>query len=415
MTNCPFLYYNQGAMKLLIKLFVKNHNDVKNPTVREKVGTLSGFVCIVLNVILGVAKILVGSLFGIISVVADGTNNLTDCGGNIVSVVSIKMANKPADKQHPYGHARIEYIASMIVSFLVLMLGYELGSEAVGKIISTVGKNISLESDELSSNVWWIVGALALSILVKFYMFAFNRRLGKTYSSDLMLATSTDSISDCVSTFAVLVATLVNYFTNNALPWLDGVMGVLVALLIAFAGLKLFKETMSVLVGEAPTGELVDEIVDRIKKYPEVLGIHDLNVHSYGEGKFYASVHVEVDSTVPVLESHDVIDQIERDFAENTNVTMVIHLDPVVVGDAELEFYKSQIAKTLGELDGSYSFHDVRMVKGYTHTNVIFDVAIPFDAPHTEGQIKETLSNLAKSFETTVFFVVTVERQMCKQ
>ncbi len=394
-------------MKLLLKLFVKNSDDTKNTAVREKVCTISGFLCIALNIILATAKILVGSLFGIISVLADGMNNLTDCGGNIVSVVSVKMANRPADKEHPYGHARIEYIASMIVAFLVLMLAYELGSSSVGKITSPEPADMQ--------NIWWVAGALVFSVAVKLYMFLFNRKYGKTYDSDLMLATSTDSLSDCISTTAVLVVLLVNYFTDNALPWLDGAMGVAVSLFIAFAGLKLFKETMSVLVGEAPTAELVTEIVERIKRYPEVLGIHDLNVHSYGPGTFYASVHAEVDSSVPVLESHDVIDQIEKDFHDNTNVTMVIHLDPVVVGDEELNFYKQSICNYVKNLDESYNVHDVRMVRGFTHTNIIFDVAIPFDAPHTEQDLQMLLADFAKTFETTVYFVVTVERQMCQQ
>ncbi len=389
---------------LLLKLFVKNHKDVQNPAVREKVGKMSGIVGIVLNTILAAAKIVVGVLFSVLSVLADGLNNLTDCGSNVVSLISINLANKPADSKHPYGHRRMEYIASMIVSFIVLFLAVELCVESVNKVVAWVRG----EAETLDFGLWTIL-ALSVSIVVKFWMFVFNRRLAKRYNMDLLKATATDSISDVCATSAVLIAVLISRFTGVNL---DGVMGIAVSAVIAIAGIKIFKSTVDNLLGEAPDENLIRQIEQRIKKFDGVYGIHDLNVHNYGPDKYYASVHVEVDSAVDVMESHELMDKIERDFKENTDIVLVTHLDPVVIGDPILDSYKAEIQHIVESLDEHFSIHDFRMVKGPTLTNLIFDVAVHYDTKLTPREISDYIQSEINKTHTSVYVVPTVEQQI---
>lgn len=389
---------------LLLKLFVKNNKNTTDSAVRENVGKMSGIVCIVLNLLLACSKIVVGALFSVLSVLADGLNNLTDCGSNVVSLVSLKLAGKPADSDHPFGHRRMEYIAGMIVAFIVLVLAFELASESIGKIVAWAKG----EAAQTDFGLWTIL-ALALSILVKFWMFVFNRTLGKRYSSELLKATATDSISDVCSTGAVLAALIISHYTGVNL---DGVMGVVVSVVIAIAGIKIFKSTVNELLGEAPSAEMIKDIVARIKSFDGVLGIHDLNVHNYGPNKFYASVHVEVDSSVNVLESHDLMDRIERDFAQNTDITLVTHLDPIVVGDPVLDSYKKDVLDIVKTLDEHFSIHDFRMVKGTTHDNLIFDVAVHFDTTLSAREIADYIQTEMTKLHPDVYVVPTVEQQL---
>lgn len=390
--------------RLLLKIFVKNSENTHDAAVREKVGKLSGIVGIVLNVLLAAAKIVVGAVFSVLSVLADGLNNLTDCGSNVISLVSLKLAGKPADSEHPYGHKRMEYVASMIVAFIVLVLAFELGMESASKIVDLVQGN----AQELTFSIWTVV-ALCVSVVVKFWMFLFNRKLGNEYNSELLKATSVDSVSDVCATLAVLVAVVVSHFIGINL---DGIMGVAVAVFIAVAGIKILKETINQLLGEAPSKQLVDSVVERIKRFDGVCGIHDLNVHNYGPNKYYASVHVEVDASVDVMQSHELMDKIERDFVQNTDITLVTHMDPVVVGDPELDSYKSQVEEIVQQLDEHFSIHDFRMVKGPTLTNLIFDVAIHFDTKLTPVQIQQYIQQKIDQTHTNIFVVPTVEQQI---
>ncbi len=396
--------YNQRMTKLLLKIFVKNNKDTANAMVRENVGKMSGLVCIVLNILLAAAKIVVGVLFSVLSVLADGLNNLTDCGSNIVSLVSIKLANKPADSDHPYGHKRMEYIASLIVAFIVLMLAFELATESISKIVEWIKGN----GQQVDFGLWTIL-ALSISVVVKLWMFLFNRKLASMYSMQLLKATATDSISDVFATGAVLLALVISHFTGVNL---DGVMGLAVSVVIAVAGIKIFKSTINELLGEAPSSEMIQNIVGRIKSFEGVRGIHDLNVHNYGPDKYYASVHVEVDAAVDVMESHDLMDRIERDFAENTNISLVTHLDPVVVGDPVLDAYKSEISEIVKKIDDHFEIHDFRMVKGTTHTNLIFDVAVHFDTKLSAKQIAEHIQQEVNKLHSDVYVVPTVEKQI---
>ena len=372
---------------LLLKIFVKNYKDVGNAAVRDSVGNLSSGVGIFLNLLLSAAKITVGALFGL-----------------VVSLVSIRLASRPADKEHPYGHRRAEYVASMVVAFLVLVASVELASEGVSKIIAVFNGS----ADELT---WesWTIAILSVSVLIKLWMFFFNRILGKRYSFGLLKATAVDSISDVCSTAAVLIALIVSHYTGfNA----DGFMAVIVSVVIAVSGIKILKETFKHLLGEGADESLARFVKERIIKFDGVLGVHDLNIHNYGPNSYYANVHVEVDARVPVLDSHDIIDQIERDFAENTNIKLVIHMDPIVIGDPELDGYKEKITGIVKSLDDNFDIHDFRMVKGPTHINLIFDVAISFDTKLKEREIADYIQAKVNESYSDVYVVATVEKQI---
>ena len=389
---------------LILKLFVKNHTDTKNAKVREQVGKVASVVGIVVNLVLSLCKIAVGTLFGLISVMADGFNNLTDCGSNIVSLISFKLASRPADKEHPYGHARIEYVASMIVGFIVMLLAFELGMESVNKIVDLVKGN----STQVTFEVITVV-VLGISILGKLWFYFFNSKLAKTYNAELLKATASDSLSDVFATTAVLVSVVISPLTGFNT---DGIMGIVVAVLIAIAGVGILRDTLNHLLGASPTEELIKSIEERIRCFDGVLGIHDLHVHNYGPNKYYASVHVEVDSAVDVMESHDMIDEIERDFANNTDIMLVIHLDPIVIGDPELDTYRQEILAIVQQLDKAFDIHDFRMVKGPTHTNLIFDVAVSYDTKLTSTQIVEHIQQQISLAHPNVYVVPTVERKL---
>lgn len=391
--------YNTVIMvSSLLKIFVKDYQKTQDASVRANVGRLSGTVGIILNLLLAGFKIVVGLIFGAISVLADGLNNLSDCGSNIISLIGFKLAGKPADKDHPYGHQRMEYVASLMVGVVVITLALQLLSESVSKLISP----------EQAAFSWWTIAALGVSVAVKLWLYVFNRRLGRSYNSELLCATATDSISDACATVAILIAVVVIKFTGWT--FLDGAMGIVVSVVIAFAGIGIIRNTMSSLLGEAPDKQLAQDICKRVLAYNGVLGVHDLNVHNYGPSRYYASLHVEVDSRVDVMESHELIDSIERDFAENTDIMLVIHLDPIVVGDPELDAYKKELIGIVAELDKQFSLHDLRMVKGPTATNLIFDVAITFDTRLTDREIAEYIQTEMSRLHSNVHVVPNVEK-----
>ena len=381
--------------RLLIKLFVKDADDVDSPRVRAAYGTLAGAVGIVLNILLAVGKIVVGTLFGALSVTADGFNNLTDCGSNVVSVIGFKVAEKPADKEHPYGHQRMEYIAAMIVAFIVLVVAVELAIESVGKLITPEKSEFSVAT----------IVVLAVSVLVKLWMFFFNRSLAKKISSPALKATATDSISDSAATLAVIVALIISRFTSVDL---DGVMGLVVAILIAVAGIGIFRSTLSRLLGEAPDKEVVEGIKDRVMSYQ---GVHDLNVHSYGK-KLYASVHVEVDSRMSINDGHELADEIERDFAANTEIVMLVHIDPIAVDDPIADRYHEMTLGIVRAIDPEFNIHDFRVVNGAARVNLIFDVAIPFGGRLTEAEVETRIKEAFAAIDPKLNPMPTVERQL---
>ena len=366
---------------------------------RDYIGKKVSIIGIIANLFLAIGKIVVGSISGLISVTADGLNNLSDCGSSAVSFISFKMSSKPADKEHPYGHERIEYIASMVVSFLILIIAYELVSESNSKIISPIKNEISIV----------VLLALIASIVVKCLMFFFYGHNAKLINSDLLKASAIDSLSDCISTSIVLVSMIISKFAKINI---DGYAGLVVAVFIAIAGIKILKEVISKLIGQAPDNEIFESIKSRILNHKEVLGIHDLNVYSYGPNKFFASVHIELDAKTDSLVAHEMIDDIEREFLNETNIILTGHHDPIVIDDKEVNEMRKKVSKLVQNIDKSFSMHDFRMVKGPNKTNVIFEIAIPFETKIKEETIIESLKQEIEKIDKKYIPVIMVEKQM---
>lgn len=383
---------------LLPRLFIRDHENVKNPTVRAAYGTLSGIVGIIVNLILFAGKFIAGTISGSIAVSADAFNNLSDAGSSIVSLVSFRIAAKPADRDHPFGHARIEYIASIFVSFLILLVGFEIVSDSVKKILS---RETTLIFSVLSVTI------LSVSILLKLWLALFNYRLGKKIGSDVMRATAVDSLSDTVSTAAVLAATLVFRFTGLDI---DAWVGLAVALFIFWAGIRILRETQNSLLGEAPVKEVTDGIDRIVSGYPAILGIHDMMIHSYGPGHTFASFHAEVDGADDVFESHDVIDEVERRIWEELSIVCTIHMDPINTDDELTTSLREETAELVREIDPRITVHDFRIVTGVTHTNLIFDVAVPFELKMTVPEIRDAVSEKIRERHENYYAVVTVDR-----
>ncbi len=385
---------------LLIRLFIKDPKNTTSPAVRRAYGTLVSMVGILLNLLLAAGKFTVGLLFGAIAVQADALNNLSDAGSQIISLVSFKIAAKPADREHPFGHARIEYVASMIVSFLVLLIGWELLSSSVDKVFHPAETVFS----------WISVGVLAVSVLVKLWLCLFNRRVAGRIDSSVMRATAADSLSDAAATTAVLIATLVYKFTGFD-P--DAYMGIVVALLILWAGVKILNETKNSILGERPTDEQVAEIRTIVAEFEPsgVIGLHDLVVHNYGPGRIMASLHVEVDGDMDIYKSHDVIDLIERRLRVECGILGTVHMDPVAVHDPAIAALREKTLAQAQAIDPRLLIHDFRMVPGDTHSNLIFDVAAPFDLPMTDNQLCTTLADRIHEEDAHYFAVITVDRE----
>ncbi len=385
-------------MSFIARLFIKKGQDPKTPAVRERVGKKAGFLCIIINTLLAVSKIALGILSGAVSVLADGFNNLTDCGSNVVAVIGFKMSGKPADKEHPFGHKRAETLSALLIAVIILVVAVEL-------VISSVQKIITPETSVFSLALAIILG---VSILLKFCMFAFNSALYKATDSDTLKATAGDSISDSIATTAVLVALLISHYLGVNL---DGYAGVGVALFIALTGGKILKETISNLLGKAPDKRVVKLIADKIMAFDNVLGIHDLAVHSYGDSALYATVHVEVDSTMPIMTAHELADDIEKEFAESTDIILTVHIDPLVIDDPLVNALKEKTDLAIKAVDQRFKPHDFRVVGGQTHSNLVFDIAVPFDVKLTDEQIESAVKQNIDAWGENFGVVLTVERQ----
>ena len=382
-------------MDILVHKFIKNYQDTKNADVRTSVGKLSGIVGIFNNLFLFVIKFLIGTLVHSVSIQADGINNLTDAGSNIISILSFHFANKPADKDHPFGHERTETIASLFVGVLILFLGVETAKESITKII---------HPDKIDFRLVSIL-VLVISILVKFWMYHYNKKLSKTYDSSLLEATALDSISDVCGTSAVLVSTLISPVLHFNL---DGYMGVVVSCIILYGAYGLLKDMINSLLGEAPDPKLVHEIITMIMDHPAILGVHDMMIHNYGPNKIFASAHVEVDASKDIFETHDHIDNIERQVKNKMNIDLVLHMDPVKVNDPETEFYRAKVTKAIQQIDKTWGFHDFRIVSGPTHVNLVFDLVVPFEESYTKKQIEEMLLNHIHS-DKKIYLVLTID------
>lgn len=383
--------------KLLLRLFVRDHDSPQKPVVRTAVGKLSGVVGIVCNLLLFALKIVVGTVSGSVSITADAMNNLSDATSAIVTLVGFKLAEKPADEDHPYGHARYEYLSGLAVAALIIVIGFELAKTSVQKIISPQAVAFSLP----------MAAVLLGSIAVKLWMCLFNRHLGKHIRSQTLLATAADSRNDAIATTAVLAAALIELFTS----WrVDGYMGLAVALFILYSGAMLAKDTISPLLGETASPELRELIVGVISAEEKVLGYHDLMVHDYGPGQRFASLHVEMDQKEDPLDCHERIDNLERICLHQHNIHLVIHYDPVVTGDPEIDRLQEVVRQILREIDERITIHDFRMVRGTGHTNLIFDAALPAQLMEQRSVIKKQLdAALADREPGKLYTVVTFD------
>lgn len=382
-------------MNFLVRRFIKNYQDTKDANVRTSIGKLSGIVGIFSNLFLFVIKFVIGTIVHSVSIQADGVNNLTDAGSNIISILSFHLANKPADKDHPFGHERTETIASLFVGILILVLGFETAKESISKVIHPGSIDFRIAS----------VIILLISIIVKFWMYAYNKKLSKTYDSSLLEATALDSISDVCGTTAVLVSTLLSPVLHFNL---DGYMGIVVSGIILYGAYGLLRDMINSLIGEAPDPELVHNIVDMIMAHPAILGVHDMMLHNYGPNKIFASAHVEVDSSKDIFETHDHIDNIEREVKENMNIDLVLHMDPVKVNDPETELYRAKVVEAIHQIDPKWRFHDFRIVSGPTHVNLVFDLVIPFEEKYAQEEIEEMLLKHIES-DKKIYLVLTID------
>ena len=383
---------------LILRIFVRDHKNTEDPAVRDKCGRVAGTVGIVTNFLLFLMKIIVGTVFHSVSVTADAVNNLTDSGSSVVTLIGFKMASKPADEKHPFGHARIEYLSGVIVSFIVIFLGLQLGMSSIEKILTP-------EENALTP-VALVV--LVISILAKLWQCLFYRKVGRMIKSESVEATSKDSRNDVIATSVVLLGAVITMLTGVNL---DGYMGAAVALFIVFSGVQLTISTADPLLGQAPEGELVQTITEKMLSYPGIIGMHDLAVHNYGVGRCFASAHCEVDAKNDILVSHDLIDNIERDFSRDLGIHMVIHLDPVIVGDARTDALHCKVQSLVTALYPTVTIHDFRVIWGVTHSNIVFDAAVPFSVKDSDAVITKKLEAEIQKLDPDYRTVVTIDRR----
>jgi len=398
--SSQIFFIKKGNVKMtdiLIRLFVKNSDNVKDRDVRQSYGKMAGIVGIVCNVFLSASKIITGMIISSVSILADGINNLSDATSSLITLIGFKLSELPADQEHPFGHARIEYVSGLIVAFLVMVLGFDLIKSSFRKIINP---------DEINFSIISMV-VLLVSIAVKLWMSIFNKKIGKAIESTAIEATAVDSLNDVYTTSAVLVCTIIAKFTGLKL---DGYVGMGVALFIMYSGIKLVKETLSPILGEAPDPELVSKIALKLRSYKGVLSIHDLVVHDYGPGgRCFATVHIEVDAKNDIMESHDVADLIERDF-KKSGLYLVVHLDPIVTDDESINELREMVAHVISTIDKDITMHDFRVVIGYNYKNLIFDVVIPNGYEKSEEQIKKEIQDAVRAVDNSCYTVINIDR-----
>ena len=384
-------------IKLIIKKSIKNYKDIENENVREKYGVLAGILCIICNFILFCVKLVIGTIMNSIAITSDAMNNLSDMGSSVISIVSSKMSNQKPDKDHPFGHGRIEYVASLIVSFLIILVGFELLKSSIDKIINP---------EAVVFNIGLVI-ILALSVLIKFWMFSYNKYIAKAINSSLMDATAHDSLNDSISTGAVIVSLFIGQFTT--LP-IDAIMGLLVSAFIMVSGIKLAKEVIDVILGTPPSLETVKKISDIVLSGEGIVGIHDLIVHEYGPGRVFASVHAEVPDDVDIVKVHEVIDALEQRVQKELNFVLVIHMDPISVNDEKTQKIRKIITEITNEISSELSIHDFRMTDGENNINLIFDLVVPIETS-TEDRKKyvDTISGKLKEIDIRYNTVIQID------
>ena len=378
----------------LIKRFVKNHEQTKDSNVRQAYGYLAGFIGIFANILLFAGKLLVGLAINSIAVMADAINNLTDAASSVITLVGFKVTNKPADREHPFGHGRIEYISAMIVSFLVILVGFEFIKSSIERIMNPV----AVEFD------WITFILLSFSIAIKVWLSFFNRKIGKSIGSKAMEATAMDSLSDVITTSVVLLSLILSIWITFPI---DGYIGIAVALFIMYSGFNLTKETLNPLLGEAPEAEFVNDIITRTLSYEGVIGVHDIIVHNYGPNRCVVSLHAEIPASMDVVSAHDLIDRAEQEISEELGIHLVMHMDPINTDDKVVQKVQQQIVAVLMEFGMELSIHDFRMVGDDKHCNVIFDMVIPHevkecDEKKVSKEISEAIKNKYPAFNPII-------------
>ena len=382
--------------ELILKIFVEN-KDLSELKKRERYGIVSGIVGILCNIILSVSKFFIGVISNSVSIMADGINNLSDASSNIVTILGTKLANKPVDAEHPFGHGRMEYISALVVAFLIFLMGFELGKSSIEKIINPQEVTFSIVS----------LVVLILSIVIKLWLAGFNDKIFKKTNNVNAKAVKQDSLNDCLATFAAIIALLISSFTDFI--YADGIIGLVVAFVVVLAGIDIIKDIVGNLLGKAPDPELVKSIEDLMTKEKWIYGVHDLIIHDYGPGRIIASAHAEVPCDADILEVHEVIDRVEKEINSKLNIVICIHMDPIAVNDENINRYKKIISEVIDEYDKDFKFHDFRIVEGKKQTNVIFDLVIPHKYEKTNDVILKELREKVKEKKKEINLVITIE------
>lgn len=385
--------------KILVKLFIKDYQNTSNPLVRSKYGTLSGIIGIISNLLLCSIKIIIGLLSGSISILADGINNLTDAGSSIITLIGFKLSSAPADEEHPFGHERIENITGLIISFLILIIGFTLGKESVTKLIN---------NDTTSIITTTTIIIMIISIIIKLWQSIFYKKMANAINSDALKASSKDSLNDSLSTFIVIIGLIIIKFTNFTL--IDSILGIGLSIFIIISGIKMVIETINPLIGVMPTPEEINEISNKILSYDGIIGIHDLVVHKYGNCTTFVTAHAEVPADVDVVISHDIIDNIERDFRNELNIDLTIHMDPVDNKNPQTLELKSQVLSIIKGIDPDLSIHDFRVVYGDTHTNILFDIAMPIKFKCSPNELRNIVAQEIKNINETYFVIIQIDQ-----
>lgn len=382
---------------LLSKLIIKNYKEFENPNVRLKYGILCGAVGILFNILLFTGKLIAGTLTGSIGITADAFNNLSDAGSSTITLVGFRLSGTKADKEHPFGHGRFEYISGLIVSMAILLMGFELGKTSIDKIIHPEAVTFS----------YLAVGVLIVSILTKLYMFFYNRGIGKKIDSSAMRATAMDSFSDVAATSTVLLSMLIGKWTGLKI---DGYSGLLVALFICYTGIRAAKETVSPLLGQSPTKEFVEKIQNIVLEQDGVIGVHDLVVHDYGPGRRMISLHAEVPADGNLILLHDAVDNLEKLLRNECGCEAVIHMDPVEMNNTETNRLRTETRAILAQIDERLTLHDFRVVSGPTHTNLVFDVVVPFGFSMTDEAVRSAISERIHTLEGNCYAVIDIDK-----
>ncbi|MGE4272129.1 MAG: cation diffusion facilitator family transporter [Desulfitobacterium sp.] len=370
-------------IKYIIRRFIPHYNNTTNKQVRESYGVLAGVLGIVCNLLLFILKLIIGLLMNSIAVISDAFNNLSDCGSSIISIIAAKMSNQPPDLEHPFGHGRIEYISSLIVSFIIIMVGFELLKNSFSKILHPEAVIFSSFS----------LIILVLSVALKLWMVSYNRYIGQAINSSVIKATATDSLNDVIATSAVILSTLIGHYFHIAI---DGYVGLLISLFILFTGYTIAKDTVNILLGASPNTELANQITGMVNEGMHIIGTHDLKVHDYGPGRTIASIHAEILDTVDIVESHAIIDDLEKRISEELKINIVIHIDPLTTDELKIHAMNHLVNNSVKEVNEDFAAHNIRMTKSYRSMNVIFELTVPSALLPETAKIRELITNKLK-------------------